>query len=73
MVDEKTDSSNWEKFIICIRLVDKNWNVHEDFIGLYKLTNIKSGTLVASTEDILQYLCQMSGDNAMMVPKNVWK
>ena len=32
-----------------IRWVDKNLDAFEEFIGLYKLSNIKSNTLVASS------------------------
>ena len=44
MADEVTDASNHEQFFICLRWVDQFLEVHEDFIGLYKVDNIKADT-----------------------------
>ena len=44
MADEITDSSNWGKFIICIRWVDETLDTHIH-IRLYKLDSIKSDTI----------------------------
>ena len=44
MADEVTDASNHEQFVICLRWVDQFLEVHEDFIGLYKVDNIKADT-----------------------------
>ena len=46
MVDETTDVLNREQVVICIRWVSKTFDVHEDFIGLYKVDQIDAGTLV---------------------------
>ena len=34
MADETTDVSNQEQVVICIRWVDTDLEVHEDYIGL---------------------------------------
>ena len=53
MADEVTDASNQEQFVICLRWVDQFLEVHEDFIGLYKVGNIKADTLPTAIEDVL--------------------
>ena len=54
MADELTDADNNKKqFMICFRWVDENLECHKDFIGLYKIDNIKSDTLVACLEHVL--------------------
>ena len=39
MADEATDASNKEQFVICLRLVDHAFEVHEEVIGLYEIDN----------------------------------
>ena len=53
MSDECTDASNREQLVICIRWVDSNLEVHEEFIGLYKVENIQADTIVAAIKDAL--------------------
>jgi hypothetical protein len=53
MSDECTDVSNREQLVICIRWVDSKLEVHEEFIGLYKLDNIQADTIVAAIRDAL--------------------
>ena len=53
MIDDVTDCSNKEQFIICLRWVDNNLTPHEDFIGLHFINNISSATLVACLKDVL--------------------
>ena len=53
---EVNDASNHEKFVICLRWVDQFLEVHEDFIGLYKVDKIKAETLRTATEDVLLQL-----------------
>ncbi len=53
MSDESTDASNREQLVICIRWVDSNLEAHEEFIGLYKLDNIKANSIVAAIRDAL--------------------
>ena len=42
MVDEVTDCSNKEQFIISFRWVDIDFDTHRDFIGIYNVDNIKA-------------------------------
>ena len=37
MIDETTDNSNVEQMVFCLCHVDDNFDVHEEFIGLYSL------------------------------------
>ena len=53
MADKVTDASNHEQFVICLRWVDQFLEGHEDFIGLYKVDNIKADTLLKAIEDVL--------------------
>ena len=53
MADEVTDCSNKEQLIICFTWVDKGFNTHEDFIGIYNVDNIKAVTLVTVIKDVL--------------------
>ena len=50
---EVTDCSNKEQFIICLRWVDKGFDTHEDFIGIYNVDNIKAETLATVIQDVL--------------------
>ena len=49
--DEVTDSSNKEQVIVCLRWVDDKFEPHEDFIGLYQVSDIKSDTIVHVLKD----------------------
>ena len=53
MVDECTDVANTEQFTICIRLVDEKLEDHEDFIGLYQVDDISTGSLTHVIKDTL--------------------
>ena len=53
MSDECTDASNREQLVICIRWVDSNLEPHEEFVGLYKIDDIKADTIVAAIRDTL--------------------
>ena len=53
MADEVTDCSNQEQFLICFIWVDKDFNTHENFIGIYDVNNIKADSLVTVTKDVL--------------------
>ncbi len=84
MVDETTDASNREQVVLCIRWVDANFEVHEDFIGLFMMDAIDADTITAVIFDILRRLnlsiakvrgqcydgaTTMSGKNAGVVAK----
>ena len=53
MVDETTDMSNTEQLVFCIRYVDSNLEVHEEFIGLYSLESTSAESLFSTIKDIL--------------------
>ena len=49
MVDEVTDLSNPQQFVICLRWVEQNtFEVNEDLIGLYHINDIVPATLIVS-------------------------
>ena len=53
MCDECTDSSNREQLSICIRWVNSELEPQEDFIGLYKMANIRASDILITIKDIL--------------------
>ena len=54
MADEYTDVSNKEQVSICLCWVNsKEFKVHEDFIGFYKVDNIQSTIIVQAITDAL--------------------
>ena len=53
MADKMTDNSNQEQFVLCLRWVDEDLNLHEEFIGLHVVPNICADTLVACIRDTL--------------------
>ena len=53
MTDDYTDITNKEQFSFCIRTVDDNLEVKEDFLGFYELENIKIVRAVNAIKDIL--------------------
>ena len=53
MPNEVTDCSNKEQFFVCYRWVDKGFDTHEDFSGIYNVDNIKADALVTVIKDVL--------------------
>ena len=53
MADETTDCSNREQLVVCLRWVDNDLQVHEDFIRLHVVESIDSATLTAVIKDVL--------------------
>ena len=53
MIDETTDVSNAEQMVFCLRYVDANLEVHEQFIGLYNLERTNAEMIVSVVEDVL--------------------
>ena len=53
MCDERTDTSNREQVVLCIRWINDELEPHEDFIGLYIVDNILANTIVAMIKDSL--------------------
>ena len=46
MGDETADISNKEQLVLCIRWVDDELQVHEDFIGIHKIPNTTADEIV---------------------------
>ena len=46
MGDETADISNKEQLILCIRQVNHDLQVHEDFIGMHKIPNTTTDEIV---------------------------
>ena len=53
MADKKRDCSNKEQFVICFKWIDKGFDTHENFVGIYNIDNIKADTLVTVIKDVL--------------------
>ena len=45
MVDETTDMSNCEQVVICLRWIDDDFQVHEDFVGLYEVSSTNADAI----------------------------
>ena len=56
MSDECCGVSNKEQLVVCIRWVDSKLQAHEEFIGMYIVSDIKSDTIVAAIRDTLTRL-----------------
>ncbi|XP_063691532.1 zinc finger MYM-type protein 1-like [Bolinopsis microptera] len=52
--DEGTDVANNTFVTICLRTIDENLKVSEDFMGFYHVANIKSDSIVAVIKDALK-------------------
>ena len=50
MADETSDSSNAEQ-LICLRCVDNNLETHEEFLGLYSLSDQRADTMTNAIKD----------------------
>lgn len=57
MMDETTDAANKEQVTIVFRLVTNDFEVHEEFLGLYEVSSIDASTLVKVMKDCL---CRMN-------------
>lgn len=58
MGDEYTDISNKEQLSVCIRTVNNDLEVEENFLGFYEINDIKSDTIVDAIKDVL-LRCQL--------------
>ena len=56
MCNECCDVSNWEQLLLCIRWVDSKLQAHEEFSGIYVLSDIKRNTIFAVINDTLTSL-----------------
>ena len=53
LVDETTDISNHEQAVFCVRWVGADFIPREHCLGLYKLSNTKSETILQMIKDVL--------------------
>lgn len=53
IVDGSRDCSGQEQESICIRTVDNDLTVHEDFVGFYKMTTTTGGAIANMIKDVL--------------------
>ena len=53
MVDKCTDSANHEQLAVCFRWVDRDLEIHEEFVGLYEIPDIAAVTIVSVITDTL--------------------
>ena len=67
MADEVTDAPNIEQVAICLRYNDDNFDVHEDFVGMYAVESIKVDVLVQVLKDTLLRMNLTAADSAMMM------
>ena len=51
--DEVTDVSNHEQVIVCLRWIDVQFGLHEEFIGLHHVPDITADTVVRVLKDTL--------------------
>ena len=49
--DECADISNHEQLTVCFHWVDSQLEVHEQFIGLYEISDITAEIIVAALHD----------------------
>ena len=53
IADETRDVSNHEQLTLCIRWVDDDYSVHEDFIGMVHVHSTTSDAITSTIKDIL--------------------
>ena len=51
VVDETTNVSNQEQVVFCIRWVSFDFEVHEEFMGLYSVELMRADTLISVIKD----------------------
>ena len=56
MVDETTDISNKEQAVFCLRWVDHEFEVHEEFIGLHAIDSTDASHIFAVIKTVLTQL-----------------
>ena len=54
MADDTTDCTNKEQLVICLRSVNENFEIREDFVGLYQLQSTKSENIFSVLTEVLQ-------------------
>ena len=63
MADECTDSANEEELVLCFRWIDNHLEMHEEFIGLYQISDVSADTIVAVIEVKVQSSSKSSNGN----------
>ena len=58
MTDEAADVSNKEQVIVCIRWVDSNLTVHEDFVELRPVARTTADEIVGVIK--VRFLCEQA-------------
>ena len=53
MVDETTDVSNKEQLTFIIRSIDENFDISEDYLGMYNLQTTTTSSIVSAITDAL--------------------
>ena len=53
VADEVTDSLNKEQVVVCFRIVDEQFETHEDFVGLYQVDSIASSSILEVLKDTI--------------------
>lgn len=53
MVDETTDVSNKEQLTVVMRWIDENFDVFEEFLGMYSLQSTSAQSIVSAITDTL--------------------
>jgi len=53
MIDETTDVTNYEQVKIVIRTIENDFEVNEEFIGIYAVPRIDAATLFSVIKDTL--------------------
>ena len=52
MIDETTDVSNVEQVVICLRWVDENFEVQEEFVSLFEVASTGAEIIYAAITDV---------------------
>ena len=72
MADETADVSDNEELVICIRWVDKDLEVHEEFVGVHPIENTKVETIFTVLKvRIITWIFQCSLPLILMPPDHV--
>ena len=58
MADETAEVSNKEQVVVCIRWVDSNFSVHEDFVGLRPVARTTADEIVGVIK--VRFLCDQN-------------
>ena len=62
MGDETVDVSNKEQLVICLRWVDDDLGVHEDFIGMHPLEGTSSDQIVRVIQVLVTFLLSLKNN-----------